>query len=131
MEQPGVEPARAHARLDLGRVVARAVLEIGAHGAAESRSRDAVLHFDTWRHNVTVEDDRLLDAARECVLAVGVRRTTVTDVARRAGVSRMTLYRRYPDLEAVLAALMTREFGRLIGRPPRARRRASAWSRWS
>jgi AcrR family transcriptional regulator len=60
------------------------------------------------------EDDRLLDAARECVLAVGVRRTTVTDVARRAGVSRMTLYRRYPDLEGVLAALMTREFGRLI-----------------
>ena len=61
------------------------------------------------------EDDPLLDAARACVLAVGVRRTTVTDVARRAGVSRMTLYRRYPDLEAVLAALMTREFGRLIG----------------
>jgi AcrR family transcriptional regulator len=60
------------------------------------------------------EDDRLLDAARECVLAVGVRRTTVTDVARRAGVSRMTLYRRFPDLEGVLAALMTREFGRLV-----------------
>ena len=32
VEQPGVEPARAHARLDLVRVVARAVLEIGAHG---------------------------------------------------------------------------------------------------
>jgi AcrR family transcriptional regulator len=60
------------------------------------------------------EDGRLLDAARECVLAVGVRRTTVTDVARRAGVSRMTLYRRFPDLETVLSALMTREFGRLI-----------------
>src|SRR5919108_4151268 len=60
------------------------------------------------------ETDRLLDAARECVLAVGVRRTTVTDVARRAGVSRMTLYRRFPDLEAILAALMTREFGRLV-----------------
>jgi AcrR family transcriptional regulator len=44
-----------------------------------------------------------------------VRRTTLTDVARRAGVSRMTLYRRYPDLEGVLAALMTREFGRLVG----------------
>ena len=66
------------------------------------------------RHNVVDEDDRLLDAARACVLAVGVRRTTVTDVARRAGVSRMTLYRRYPDLEGVLAALMTREFGRLV-----------------
>jgi AcrR family transcriptional regulator len=66
------------------------------------------------RHSVVDEDGRLLDAARECVLAVGVRRTTVTDVARRAGVSRMTLYRRFPDLEAILSALMTREFGRLV-----------------
>jgi AcrR family transcriptional regulator len=64
-----------------------------------------------------IEDDPVLDAARECVLAVGVRRTTMTDVARRAGVSRMTLYRRFPDLDAVLSALMTREFGRLIARP--------------
>jgi AcrR family transcriptional regulator len=60
------------------------------------------------------EDDPILDGARACVLAVGVRRTTMTDVARRAGVSRMTLYRRFPDLEGVLAALMTREFGRLV-----------------
>ncbi|CAM5511644.1 hypothetical protein SHIRM173S_11244 [Streptomyces hirsutus] len=36
----------------------------------------------------------MLDAVRDCVLAVGVRRTTLTDVARRAGVCRMTLYRR-------------------------------------
>jgi AcrR family transcriptional regulator len=68
------------------------------------------------RNGVASEDDRLLDAARECVLAVGVRRTTVTDVARRASVSRMTLYRRYPDLEGILGALMTREFGRLVAR---------------
>jgi AcrR family transcriptional regulator len=62
------------------------------------------------------EADGVLDAARACVLDVGFRRTTLTDVARRAGVSRMTLYRRYPDLEAVFAALMTREFGRVIAR---------------
>jgi AcrR family transcriptional regulator len=66
------------------------------------------------RHAMVDEDDRLLDAARACVLAVGVRRTTVTDVARRARVSRMTLYRRFPDLEGVLGALMTREFGRVV-----------------
>jgi AcrR family transcriptional regulator len=65
------------------------------------------------RHAIE-EDDHLLDAARACVLAVGVRRTTVTDVARRARVSRMTLYRRFPDLEGVLGALMTREFGRVV-----------------
>src|SRR3954464_455747 len=58
--------------------------------------------------------DPVLDAARECVLAVGVRRTTFSDVARRAGVSRMTLYRRFGDLEPLLSALMTREFGRLV-----------------
>jgi AcrR family transcriptional regulator len=66
------------------------------------------------RHDT--EDDGVLDAARACVLDVGFRRTTLTDVARRAGVSRMTLYRRYPDVEAVLAALMTREFGQLVAR---------------
>jgi AcrR family transcriptional regulator len=63
---------------------------------------------------VSQRHDPVLDAARECVLAVGVRRTTFSDVARRAGVSRMTLYRRFGDLEALLSALMTREFGRLV-----------------
>jgi len=63
-----------------------------------------------------VPDDRLLDAARECVLAEGVRRTTLTAVARAAEVSRMTLYRRFPDMRTLVAALMTREFGALLGR---------------
>jgi AcrR family transcriptional regulator len=39
------------------------------------------------RHNRS-DEDTILDAARDCILAVGVRRTTMTDVARRAGVSR-------------------------------------------
>lgn len=63
-----------------------------------------------------VPDDRLLDAARVCVLADGVRRTTLTAVARAAQVSRMTLYRRFPDVRTLVAALMTREFGALLGR---------------
>ncbi|HEY7596308.1 MAG TPA: TetR/AcrR family transcriptional regulator [Actinophytocola sp.] len=61
-----------------------------------------------------VADDVLLDAAMECVLAVGVRRTTLSDVARTAGVSRMTLYRRFPDVRGMLAALITREFGKIM-----------------
>lgn len=59
-------------------------------------------------------DDVLLDAARECVLSVGVRRTTLTDIAKRAGTSRMTVYRRFPGVTSVVAALMTREFGTLL-----------------
>lgn len=58
--------------------------------------------------------DAILDAARDCVLAVGVRRTTLTDVARRAGLSRMTLYRRYPDVRSLVADLMSREFGAVL-----------------
>lgn len=64
----------------------------------------------TIRHTT----DRVLDAVRECVLAVGVRRTTLTDVARSAGTSRMTLYRRYPDITALVGDLMTREFGQVL-----------------
>jgi len=56
----------------------------------------------------------MLEAARACVLAVGFRRTTFSDVARRAGVSRMTLYRRFPDLETLLSTLMTWEFGQVV-----------------
>jgi AcrR family transcriptional regulator len=52
----------------------------------------------------------ILDAAAECVLAFGVRRTSLSDVARRAGVSRPTVYRRWPDLTALVADVMTREW---------------------
>ncbi|MEZ3180680.1 TetR/AcrR family transcriptional regulator [Streptomyces pimonensis] len=64
------------------------------------------------RHNSSggSDNDVVLDAVRDCVLAVGVRRTTLTDVARRAGVSRMTLYRRWPDVRSLVGDLMTREW---------------------
>lgn len=61
-----------------------------------------------------VSDDLLLDAAKQCVLAVGLRRATLAEIARTAKVSRMTLYRRFPDVRSVLSALMTREFGALL-----------------
>src|SRR3954454_9883532 len=56
----------------------------------------------------------VLDATRAAVLAVGVRRTTLTDVARRAGVSRMTLYRLVPDVTTLILEVMTREVADLI-----------------
>lgn len=59
-------------------------------------------------------EDRILDAARTCVEAFGVRRTTLTDVARRAGVSRPTVYRRWPDATALVADLLTRELRRIL-----------------
>jgi AcrR family transcriptional regulator len=67
-------------------------------------------HGPGGRHS----DEAVLDAVRASVLAVGVRRTTLTDVSRRAGVSRMTLYRRWGDVERLVRDLMTREFHALF-----------------
>lgn len=58
--------------------------------------------------------DAILDAARASVRQSGIRRTTLSDIARLAGVSRMTVYRRYPDLPAVIRDLISREFGILM-----------------
>lgn len=63
---------------------------------------------------------RVLDAAAACVLAYGVDRVTLAEIARRAGVSRPTIYRRWPDTRSVLAALLTvRITGVLDGVPSR------------
>src|SRR4051812_35503704 len=70
--------------------------------------------LDSARPPAAGAADLALDAARESILAVGWSRTTLTEVARRAGVSRMTLYRNWPDMQALLADLMTREWADLV-----------------
>jgi AcrR family transcriptional regulator len=54
------------------------------------------------------------------VLDFGLRRTTVTEVARRAGLSRITVYRRYRDGRELLRAVMIREFAQLLAEAERA-----------
>ena len=58
--------------------------------------------------------DRILDAAASCVLAYGVGRVTLAEIARRAGVSRPTVYRRFPDTQSILAALLTDRVVRIL-----------------
>jgi AcrR family transcriptional regulator len=57
--------------------------------------------------NVESVGDRILDAAASCVTAYGVDRVTLAEIARRAGVSRPTVYRRWTDTREILAALLT------------------------
>ena len=56
--------------------------------------------------------DRILEAAAYCVIAYGVERVTLAEIARRARVSRPTVYRRWPDIRSMLAALLT---ARIVG----------------
>ncbi|SIS14673.1 TetR/AcrR family transcriptional regulator [Williamsia sterculiae] len=54
------------------------------------------------------QQDAILDAAAAEFTEVGVRRASMDDVARRAGVSRSTLYRRFPNKEALLVGVAER-----------------------
>jgi AcrR family transcriptional regulator len=52
-------------------------------------------------------EERILGAAASCVRAYGVDRVTLAEIARRARISRPTVYRRFPDTRSILAALLT------------------------
>ncbi|NDJ89581.1 TetR/AcrR family transcriptional regulator [Mycolicibacter kumamotonensis] len=52
--------------------------------------------------------ERILDAALQAILDFGVRRASVEEIARRAGVSHMTVYRRWPTKKDLLAAVFSR-----------------------
>ncbi|HEV8561822.1 MAG TPA: TetR family transcriptional regulator [Actinophytocola sp.] len=58
--------------------------------------------------------ETILDAALEEFLAYGLRRTNVDVVARRAGVSRATLYRRFDGKDALVQAVLVRECRRFF-----------------
>ncbi|MCG5214293.1 TetR/AcrR family transcriptional regulator [Streptosporangium sp. KLBMP 9127] len=53
--------------------------------------------------------NRILDAALAGFLDTGLRRTTMEEVARRAGVSRITVYRRFPRRDDLVEAVIMRE----------------------
>ncbi len=53
--------------------------------------------------------DRLLDAAASIITEQGPTAATMSSIAARAGVSRMTAYRKFDDRHALLAALFNRE----------------------
>jgi AcrR family transcriptional regulator len=57
--------------------------------------------------NVPDVDGRILASAASCVVDFGIDRVTLAEVARRARVSRPTIYRRWPDTQSLLAGLLT------------------------
>lgn len=56
------------------------------------------------------QDDAMLAAVRAEVIAYGFRRATMTSVARRAGMSRATLYRRGATLDDLVREALVADF---------------------
>lgn len=57
---------------------------------------------------------RILDAAAELLAARGTRGVTVAEIARTASVSRPTVYRRWPDADAILRAAQLRAITEIL-----------------
>ncbi|QXN95630.1 TetR/AcrR family transcriptional regulator [Nocardia iowensis] len=55
---------------------------------------------------------RVLDSAYEQFCRMGIQRSTMEDVARRAKVSRITVYRRFATKDALVQQVILREFRR-------------------
>src|SRR3954453_22635951 len=75
----------------------------------------------TSSRNTTAVEDRILDAAARFLQLTPGRPAPIAELARQAGVSRPTVYRRYADSEAVVRAVWQREIERLIATTPRAK----------
>lgn len=69
------------------------------------------------RESIDVPDDptatKILDAAVDVCAAQGIGALTVDGVARRAGVNRTTVYRRFSDRDTLLQAMTLREGERM------------------
>lgn len=60
--------------------------------------------------------ERVLEAAHEQFRRIGIRRSTMEDVAKRAGVSRITVYRRFSTKDSLVQQVIRREFRRYFDR---------------
>jgi AcrR family transcriptional regulator len=70
---------------------------------------DAVKRTDDVDDNTRT---RLLDAAYEQFCRTGIQRSSMEDVARRANLSRITVYRRFATKDALVEQVIFREFRR-------------------
>ena len=60
-------------------------------------------------------DERVLAATRAEVVAFGLRRATMTSIAKRAGIGRATLYRRATSLDELVRDALVDDYARVAG----------------
>jgi len=73
-------------------------------------------------------DQKILDAAIDVCSRYGVRKTTMGDIAERAGISRPTLYARYANKEEIMVAAMQLISDRVVAEVTKTWRSATSIS---
>ncbi|MFL6125292.1 TetR/AcrR family transcriptional regulator [Actinophytocola sp.] len=89
-----------------------ALMAFGSESVLEraySEARERVDDVDETR-------SRILDAAYAQFARMGIQRSTMEDVARRAGVSRITVYRRFTAKDVLVEHVVRRELRRYFER---------------
>jgi AcrR family transcriptional regulator len=62
----------------------------------------------------TDTEERILDAAEQCLRHLGLRRLSMGDVATQAGLSRGSVYRYFPDRRTLVDAVLERTAQRFV-----------------
>jgi TetR/AcrR family transcriptional regulator, repressor for uid operon len=60
--------------------------------------------------------ERIVEAALACFHEVGIRRTSMDDIARAAGVGRMTVFRRFESKDRLVQVVLLRVVARMTAR---------------
>lgn len=72
------------------------------------------LYFYIMTQRPDEVDERILDAALERILQVGIRRASMEDIARVARLSRITVHRRFAGKDNLIEAVLARETRRML-----------------
>ncbi len=68
------------------------------------------------KKDVRTLEERVLDTGLELSITRGPSWTTLSEVARRSGVSRATIYRKWPNVQAIFIDVLAREYLTIVGR---------------
>lgn len=106
--------------MDSASPISRAVSPASPSPPAESASllerafQDALLLPDESVTGTEIDETRarLLDAAYEQFCRTGIQRSSMEEIARRAKLSRITLYRKFESKDALVDEVIMREFRR-------------------
>ena len=82
--------------------------------ASDPQPLISALSVETQPTDLSPGVEEVLDAALAQFEDLGIRRSTIEDIARRAGVDRVTVYRRVGSKDAVAQVVIAREVHRLV-----------------